>query len=47
MKKFFEDETGDTIIISVIIMLAVLIAAVVLFKPYIIGVITWITSILI
>lgn len=39
-KNFFTDENGDTNIISILIILAVIIALVFLFKPYIAGLVS-------
>lgn len=35
MKKYFKDETGDTNIVSLIILATVIIVAVLIFRPYI------------
>lgn len=34
MKKFFKDETGDTNIVSLIILIGVIGVAVLIFRPY-------------
>ncbi len=44
LKKFWKNEKGDTNIIAMIIVLAVVIAAVLLLKPYIAKFVTWICS---
>lgn len=45
MKKFLEDERGESNLISLIILLVLVIIAVLLFKPYIIKIISWIWSV--
>lgn len=35
LKKFFQDEKGDTNIVSIIILLVIVLIAALLFKPYI------------
>lgn len=45
MKKFLEDDRGESNLISLIILLVLVIIAVLLFKPYIIKIISWIWSV--
>lgn len=45
MKKFLNDESGDTNLVSIIIVLALVIIAVILFKPYILKFALWIRAI--
>ncbi len=45
MKKFLKDEKGDSNFVSLIIVLLLMIAAILLFKPYIAQFTTWILSI--
>lgn len=47
MKKFWEDEDGETNLVSIIIIVFVIIVALVLFKPYILKLILWIKSCLV
>lgn len=35
MKRFFENETGDTNIVSLIILIIIIVVFIILFKPYI------------
>lgn len=44
MKKFFEDETGDTNIVPLIILVIIIIAFIVLFKPYVSKLLSWLIS---
>lgn len=44
MKRFFEDETGDTNIVSLLIMIILIIVAISLFKPYLFKLIGWFAS---
>lgn len=34
MKRFFKDETGDTNLVSLVILIAVIVVAVLIFRPY-------------
>lgn len=42
IKNFLKDETGDTNIVSLIILLGVVIGAVVIFRPYIAQLAAWV-----
>lgn len=44
MKRFFEDETGDTNIVPLIIMIVIIIVFGILFKPYISKLLSWVIS---
>lgn len=46
MKRFFEDETGDTNIVPLIILIIIIVVFTILFKPYISKLLSWIISIL-
>ena len=46
MRKFMKDEKGDTNFVSIIILLILVIAAVILFKPYISKFALWVIMIL-
>ncbi len=45
-KFFFSDESGDTNIVSLIIILAIVIIAVILFKSYAVEIVEWIKGLI-
>lgn len=45
MKKFLNDERGDSNFVSIIAILILLIVAVVLFKPYVLEFVLWLHSV--
>lgn len=46
MKKIFNNENGDTNIVSLIVLLVVVIVAIIIFKPYIMQFVSWIQKLI-
>ena len=46
MKRVFENEKGDTNIVSLIVLIAVIVVAIIIFKPYIMQFVNWIMNLI-